>query len=107
MKAADDPTPLSDLIQVGDDYGPYTWLSGHKRSLEEPNFTTFKWFNTVLGDIKTAIRGTYHKLDHVRAKNAKKEKERHRETQHFQWEVGQLTMEVEFLEKSASSWKYP
>ena len=38
-------------------------------------------------------------------KNAKKDKDRERETEHLHRKVGQLTMEVDFLEKSASSWE--
>jgi transposase-like protein len=31
---------------------------------QNPQFKTFKWLNTALGNVKTAIRGTYHKLSH-------------------------------------------
>lgn len=35
-----------------------------KGAYKSPHFITFKWLNTAIGNIKTAIRGTYHKLSH-------------------------------------------
>ena len=40
-------------------------------------------------------------------KNAKKEKENEKETEHLQRKVGQLTMEVEFLEKKCKQLGIP
>lgn len=35
-----------------------------KGAWSNPNFKTFRWLNTAISNVKTAIRGTYHKLDH-------------------------------------------
>ncbi len=59
----------------------------------------------MVGNWKKEVLGNLHSL--FEQKSVKKEKDQDRETEHHHRKVGQLTMEVEFLEKKCKQLGIP
>ncbi len=65
----------------------------------------FEIHPVMVGKWKNEMLDRMSELFETKNKKAEKESEQEQEILHRK--VGQLTMEVDFLEKSANSWEYP